>query len=153
MIAGTLVNENQNTQLTVIRSVSPSIVRWHNTMLVGFQNHIAKDGADGKFSTIVQYSLKGEVMRTFSVPGHNDGLRLVGDPDLWALQNEDANPNLVVIDFDPGTAYLASDTTGTVGVVNLDNEIVTPVATGFGNARGLLFIHKMHSKHQEERGE
>jgi len=33
------------------------------------------------------------------VTGHNDGLRL--DPSthqLWALQNEDSNPNLVVID-------------------------------------------------------
>jgi hypothetical protein len=36
------------------------------------------------------------------VPGHNDGLRILGDGKLWALQNEDANPNLVVIDLETG---------------------------------------------------
>jgi hypothetical protein len=78
-----------------------SIERWNNSILIGFQNHVAKDGTDGKSSTIVQYSLQdGHVERTFSVPGHNDGLRLVGENDLWCLQNEDANPNLVVIDLE-----------------------------------------------------
>jgi hypothetical protein len=79
-----------------------SIVQWRDSVLVGFQNHVAKDGTDGKSSTIVQYSLSGAVQRTFTVPGHNDGLRLVGDNELWALQNEDANPNLVVIDLGTG---------------------------------------------------
>jgi len=79
-----------------------SIAQWRNTIIVGFQNHVAKDGTDGKSSTIVQYDLDGQVLRTFSVPGHNDGLRVVGEDDLWALQNEDANPNLVVIDLESG---------------------------------------------------
>jgi len=79
-----------------------SIVGWHDSVIVGFQNHVAKDGTDGKSSTIVQFSSSGEVRRTFSVPGHNDGLRIVGDNKLWALQNEDANPNLVVIDLESG---------------------------------------------------
>src|ERR1700687_4651560 len=57
---------------------------------------------DGKSSTIVEYSLDGKVQRTFSVPGHNDGLGIVGEDDLWSLQNEDANPNLVVIDLPSG---------------------------------------------------
>lgn len=79
-----------------------SIVAWHDSVIVGFQNHVAKDGSDGKSSTIVQFSASGAVQRTFSVPGHNDGLRIVGDGQLWALQNEDANPNLVVIDLESG---------------------------------------------------
>ncbi len=79
-----------------------SIEQWRDSVLVGYQNHVAKDGTDGKSSTIVQYSLSGAVQRTFSVPGHNDGLRLVGDDQLWAVQNEDANPNLVVIDLRSG---------------------------------------------------
>jgi len=74
-----------------------SIVQWGDHIIVGFENGVAKDGTDGKSSTIVQFSLSGKVERTFSVPGHNDGLRVVGDDDLWAVQNEDANPNLVVI--------------------------------------------------------
>lgn len=81
-----------------------SIVQWHDSVIVGFQNHVAKDGTDGKSSTIVEFSLGGKVKRTFQVPGHNDGLRVVGDDDLWALQNEDANPNLVVIELTTGRA-------------------------------------------------
>jgi hypothetical protein len=79
-----------------------SIVQWRDHIFVGFQNHVAKDGSDGKSSTIVEYSLDGKVQRTFTVPGHNDGLRIVGEDDLWSLQNEDANPNLVVIELPSG---------------------------------------------------
>jgi hypothetical protein len=79
-----------------------SIVQWGDHIIVGFQDGVAKDGTDGKSSTIVQFSLSGKVERTFSVPGHNDGLRVIGDDDLWALQNEDANPNLVVIELHSG---------------------------------------------------
>jgi len=42
--------------------------------------------------------------------------------------------------FEPGTAYSASDTLGLLGTLNLDNGLVTPVVTGFGSARGLLFV-------------
>lgn len=80
-----------------------SIVQWGDHIIVGFENGVAKDGTDGKSSTIVQFSLSGKVERAFSVPGHNDGLRVVGDDDLWALQNEDANPNLVVIELNSGS--------------------------------------------------
>lgn len=83
-----------------------SIVQWHNRIFVGFQNHVAKDGSDGKSSTIVEYTLDGKVKRTFSVSGHNDGLRIVGEDALWCLQNEDANPNLVVIDLESGRQTL-----------------------------------------------
>jgi len=81
-----------------------SIVQWRDSVLIGYQNHVAKDGSDGKSSTIVQYSLNGTVQRTFSVVGHNDGLRVIGGDQLWALQNEDANPSLAVIDLVDGSA-------------------------------------------------
>jgi hypothetical protein len=83
-----------------------SIVLWNDRVIVGFANRVAKDGTDGKSSTIVEFSLDGKVKRTFQVPGHNDGLRVVGDDDLWALQNEDANPNLVVIELRTGQQKL-----------------------------------------------
>ncbi|MDP9122796.1 MAG: hypothetical protein M3O15_15735 [Acidobacteriota bacterium] len=79
-----------------------SITLWREDILIGYQNHVAKDGSDGKSSTIVQYAPNGRVRRTFSVPGHNDGLRVVGASDLWCLQNEDSNPNLVIIDLGTG---------------------------------------------------
>jgi len=42
--------------------------------------------------------------------------------------------------FEPGTAYSTSDTLGLVGTLNLDNGVVTPVVTGLGSARGMIFV-------------
>ncbi len=78
-----------------------SIVQWRNRIFVGFQDGAKKDGSGGS-STIVEYTLDGKIKRTFTVPGHNDGLRVVGEDDLWCIQNEDADPNLVVIELESG---------------------------------------------------
>lgn len=67
-------------------------------VFVGYNNGTAKDGTDGKTSTIVEFSAGGTVLHYWQTPGHNDGLKI--DPEtgkVWALQNEDGNPNLVVI--------------------------------------------------------
>jgi len=82
-----------------------SLVQWNDSVLVGYGNGVDKSGLDGKSSTIVQYSLRGTVQRMCSVLGHNDGLRIKpGTNELWALQNEDGNPNaepnLVIIDLE-----------------------------------------------------
>jgi hypothetical protein len=71
---------------------------------VGYGNGGNSDGSNGAKSQIVEYSSAGKVKRNLTVTGRNDGLRL--DPtthQLWALQNEDSNPNLVVID--PATGF------------------------------------------------
>ena len=71
---------------------------------VGFQNVTAKDGSDGKTSTIVQYTMDGKLVEQYTVPGHNDGLRI--DPKthlVWATSNEDGNPALNIIDPNSGT--------------------------------------------------
>ena len=73
------------------------------TIYIGFQNVTAKDGTDNKTSTIVQYRMDGTFVKQFTVPGHNDGLRV--DPQthlLWATSNEDGNPALNVIDAGSG---------------------------------------------------
>jgi hypothetical protein len=70
-----------------------------NFVWVAYGNNGNPDGSKGAKSQIVEYSSAGKVKRNLTVIGHNDGLRL--DPtthQLWALQNEDATPNLVVID-------------------------------------------------------
>jgi hypothetical protein len=57
------------------------------------------DGSDKLSNEIVEYTTLGKPVRTISVKGHSDGLRL--NPytgKLWAIQNEDADPKLVVID-------------------------------------------------------
>lgn len=59
-------------------------------------------GGDGKSNMIVEYTKDGRKTFSFAVIGHNDGLKV--DPythKIWAMQNEDANPNLVI--FDPKT--------------------------------------------------
>jgi hypothetical protein len=73
-----------------------------SNVFVGFGNGVAKDGKDGKSSTIAEYDMQGKVVQTFSVLGHNDGLRVDPRGDIWALQNEDGNPNLVIIDVEDG---------------------------------------------------
>src|SRR5262249_41455283 len=75
-----------------------SIAFTPTNVFVGFGNGVAKDGSDGKSSTIVMYDLQGTPVTTFSVKGHNDGLRVDGNGKLWSMQNEDGNPNLVIID-------------------------------------------------------
>ena len=71
-------------------------------VFVGYQNGAATDGSSGS-STIAQFTPTGTngtwaVAQTWSIPGHNDGLKV--DPSthlVWSLQNEDANPTLVLI--------------------------------------------------------
>lgn len=81
-----------------------SIAVTKDRVFIGFGNGVAKDGTDGKSSTIVEYRMDGSIVRTFSVVGHNDGLKI--DPRthlLWALQNEDGNPALAIINPATGT--------------------------------------------------
>ena len=69
---------------------------------VAYGNGGNPDGSNGAMSQIVEYICPAagcKVNRKLTVTGHNDGLRLNPTTNqLWALQNEDANPNLVVID-------------------------------------------------------
>lgn len=68
-------------------------------VFVGCGDGAAPDGSDGKSSTIVEYKLNGDIVTTYTVPGHNDGVRVNPQTkQIWAMQNEDANPNLVIID-------------------------------------------------------
>jgi len=81
-----------------------SIAVLGNHIFIGYGNGVAKDGSDGKSSTIVEYKMNGDIVTTLSVKGHNDGLRVNPQTkQLWALQNEDGNPNLAIIDPTSGT--------------------------------------------------
>jgi hypothetical protein len=80
-------------------SAPDSIAVLHDRVFVGYGDGHAPDGSDGLNSQVVEYRMDGSVAYVYTVTGHNDGLKI--DPQthlLWALQNEDANPNLVVID-------------------------------------------------------
>ena len=71
---------------------------------IGYQNTTAKDCTDKNSSTVVQYDMNGKMLKTFTVPGHSDGMR--ADPSthlLWVTSCEDGNPKFVTIDPSSGT--------------------------------------------------
>lgn len=76
-----------------------SITFSRNRVFVGYGNGGNPDGSGGAMSTIVMYKMDGTVVKTYTVVGHNDGLRYnAATGDLWALQNEDANATLIIIE-------------------------------------------------------
>jgi hypothetical protein len=79
-------------------SAPDSIAVLADHVFVGYGDGHAPDGSDGKSSQVVDFRRDGSIAYTYTVLGHNDGLKI--DPSthlLWALQNEDANANLVII--------------------------------------------------------
>jgi hypothetical protein len=79
-------------------SAPDSVVVLGDHVFVGYGDGHLPDGSDGLNSQVVEFTMNGTPVHTYTVPGHNDGLKV--DPAtnlLWALQNEDANANLVII--------------------------------------------------------
>jgi hypothetical protein len=87
--------------LGIVQATGPDSIavdRSGEHVFVGYNNGTVKDGSVPGLSTIVEFSASGTVLHFWQTPGHNDGLKI--DPEtgnVWALQNEDGNPNLVVI--------------------------------------------------------
>src|SRR5258708_4619836 len=82
-----------------------SIVQYNNTVFIGYQMAgEVKDGSvPGLTNTVVQYDLNGNALKTYTVPGHVDGLMARTDTNtLWAMSNEDGNPELTIIDLASG---------------------------------------------------
>lgn len=80
-------------------SAPDSIAVLGKHVYIGYGDGNDPGGLDGKSNQIIEYDLAGHVMHIFTVKGHNDGLKV--NPythQLWALQNEDTDPNLVIID-------------------------------------------------------
>jgi len=79
-------------------SAPDSIAVLGDHVFVGYGDGHLPDGSDNLNSQIVEFARDGSVVHIYTVPGHSDGLKV--DPSthlLWALQNEDANANLVII--------------------------------------------------------
>jgi hypothetical protein len=79
-------------------SAPDSIAVLRDHVFIGYGDGHDPGGVDGKSTQIVDYAMDGTVRYTYTVKGHSDGLKV--DPSthlLWALQNEDANANLVII--------------------------------------------------------
>src|ERR1700730_17980696 len=70
---------------------------------VSYTNGADSTGGGGGKSTIVQYAFSGKVLHTFSVAGSVDGLKVDQRTGLiWAMQNQDGNSTLTLIDPDEG---------------------------------------------------
>lgn len=79
-------------------SAPDSIAVLGDHVFIGYGDGHAPDGSDGLSSQVVEFDMSGNVLHTYTVVGHNDGVKV--DPAthlVWAMQNEDLNPNLVII--------------------------------------------------------
>ena len=86
--SGTAVNATQPDSITLSK----------NSVWVEYGNGADSTGLSGS-STIVQYKRNGQVRSTYSIAGSVDGLKV--DPRtglVWALQNQDGNSTLSLID-------------------------------------------------------
>jgi hypothetical protein len=81
-----------------------SVVVDNGHVFIDYQNTTAKDCTDKNSSTVVEYTMDGKVVKTFTIPGHSDGMR--ADPTthlLWTTSCEDGNPKMATIDPASGT--------------------------------------------------
>jgi hypothetical protein len=85
-------------------STSPDSITYGdgNHIWVAYTNGADSTGAFGD-STIVEYTKSGHAIDTYTLPGYVDGLKI--DPytgDVWALQNQDGNSTLTLIQHGNG---------------------------------------------------
>ncbi len=81
-----------------------SVVADGNRVFIDYQNVTAKDGSDGKTSTVVEYNMGGGALKQWIIPGHSDGMRMNPTTHvLWTTSNEDGNPAFATIDPVAGT--------------------------------------------------
>jgi len=82
---------------TSLGTTQPDSIHYANgSVWVAYQNGADSTGLFGS-STVVQYSPIGSVHNTWSIAGNVDGLRVDPSGQVWALQNNDGNSTLTVI--------------------------------------------------------
>jgi hypothetical protein len=116
---------------TDVKATGPdSITVGRHSVWVSFTNGANSTGQGGGKSTIVQYDFEGHVQHQYSIAGSVDGLKQ--DPRsgvVWALQNQDGNSTLTLIDSEDGTVSspldyaVKSDAHGYDDVVFLGKQV------------------------------
>jgi hypothetical protein len=84
-----------------------SIIQVGTNLFIGYQmSGDVKDGSNPALTNqVVEYDLTANVpmpTKTFVVPGHVDGLMAKTDTEIWAMANEDGNPELTIINLTTG---------------------------------------------------
>lgn len=90
-----------------------SIVQFGNSVFIGYQmaGDVKNGSVPGLTNTVVQYDLNANVLKTYTVPGHVDGLLARSDLNqMWCMANEDGNPLLTIINLGTGTQTTYSPT-------------------------------------------
>jgi hypothetical protein len=101
-----------------------SIVMLGSTVYIGYQNTgDVKDGSNPSLTnTIIAYDFNGNQKTSYTVPGHNDGLLARKDTnELWAMSNEDGNPELTIINLGSGAQKSYTATVPTTWGGGLDD--------------------------------
>jgi hypothetical protein len=60
-------------------------------------------GVTSAQAQVIEYDLKGNVLQTFNVPGHPDGIVAFNATTVWVSSNEDANPVITAINTTTNT--------------------------------------------------
>lgn len=78
----------------------PDSITFNSTaVFIGWGNNGHPGGGNAIPSTIIKYDFNGNMLARANIFGHNDGLKINPQTgDLWALQNEDGNANLQILD-------------------------------------------------------
>ncbi|HEV3425053.1 MAG TPA: hypothetical protein VG105_15000 [Paraburkholderia sp.] len=78
-----------------------------NIFVVAQDNNNNPDGTNvagtSPQSEVIEYDVNGNLIRTFNVPGHPDGLLEYDSHTVWVSTNEDANTEIIVIDTTANT--------------------------------------------------
>jgi hypothetical protein len=96
-----------------------SIVQVGNSVYVSYQDGLNSDGTIPPANTVqgnsevCQYDMSGNLLRTITVLGHNDGMMLFDSNTLWVMSNEDSKPYLNVINLTTGVVTQVYPTGGT----------------------------------------
>src|SRR5260370_854990 len=82
---------------------------------VGYGNGAATDGSKGS-SNLVEYDIaSGSVLQNISIPGHMDGVKINPTTgDIWATENEDANPTLAIVNQHTGKFKISTFSTSSI---------------------------------------
>ncbi len=101
-----------------------SITIGAGSVWVSYAGGTTADGAEPSGnSTVVRYSMAGAVQNTYSIKGSVDGLKFnPTDGMVWALQNQDANSSLSIID--PATNAVTAKTYAVVSKTQGYDDVV-----------------------------
>jgi hypothetical protein len=82
---------------TTIGATAPDSVAFGDgSVWIAYQNGANSAGGVGS-STVARYTPSGSLLGTFSIAGNVDGLRVDPNGLVWALQNNDGNSSLTII--------------------------------------------------------